>query len=157
MKKISLIKHDPRLVELIKATDQKLLAVWALDCIEKYMYLIEEKYQNETRPREALNMLKKWLKDEIKMWDARKYTYPALTAARELEPADKAASQIARGCSHTLATCHVPTHSEGAAIYACAAIYYLNQDKENVMGLMEKERKWQIEHLLALKKANEEA
>ncbi len=154
MKKPSLIKHDPRLVELIKKTDQKTLAVWALDCVEKYMYLIEDKYPNELRPKESLNILKKWLNDEISMWEARKYTWPTLAAARELECTDKAACMIARACSHTLATCHVPIHAEGAAIYVCAAIYYLNQDKENVMELMEKERKWQIKHLTDLSKHN---
>lgn len=154
MKKHPLIKHDPRLLELIKTTNQKILAIWALDCVEKHMYLIEDKYPFELRPRESLNILKKWLNDEISMWDARKYTWPTLAAARELESTDKAACMIARACSHTLATCHVPTHAEGSAIYVCAAIYYLNQKKENVLSLVEEERKWQIKHLIDLSKPN---
>lgn len=146
------LRHDPRLVELIKTTNQKILAIWALDCVERYMPLLEDKYPNETRPRMALDMLRKWIKDEVKMWDARKFTYPALDAAREIESTDKVACQIARACSHTLATCHVPTHSEGSAMYVVSAIYYLNKDKENVNELMENERNWQIKHLMDLGK-----
>ncbi len=150
------LRHDPRLVEIIKTTDQKILAIWAIDCVEKYMPLLEDKYSNEVRPRTAINMLKKWINGEMKMWDARKFTYPALAAARELEPIDKAACQICRACSHALVTCHVPTHSEGSAMYVVSAIYHLNKDKDkdkdNVTQLMEDERNWQIQHLLDLKK-----
>lgn len=149
---MSKLRHDPRLVEIIKVTDQKTLAIWAIDCVERIMPLIENKYPDETRPRMALNMLKKWINSEMKMWDARKFTYPALAAARELEKTDKVACQIARACSHALATCHVPTHSEGSAMYVVSAIYHLNKDKENVAELMEEERNWQIQHLIDLKK-----
>ncbi|MDD2202927.1 MAG: hypothetical protein PHT75_00330 [Bacilli bacterium] len=113
------------------------------------MPLLEDKYSNEVRPRTVLNMLKKRINGEMKMWDARKFTYPALAAARELEPTDKAACQICRACSHTLVTCHVPTHSEGSAMYVVSTIYYLNKD--NVTQLMEDERNWQIQIKKALK------
>lgn len=146
------LKHDPRLVELIKVTDQKILATWAIDCVEKYMYLLEDQYPNENRPRNALNILHKWMNGELKMWDARKATYPALAVARELEKTDKVACQIARACSHTLATCHVPTHSEGSAMYVVSALYHLNKDNENIDDILEKERDWQIKHLIELKK-----
>ncbi|MDD2489812.1 MAG: hypothetical protein PHY26_00955 [Bacilli bacterium] len=145
------IKHDPRLVELINKTNQKVLARWAIDCVERFMPLFEKKYPNEKRPRDAINMLKKWITVEVKMWDARKYTYPVLVAARELEKTDKASSQIARACSHTLATCHVPIHAEGAAMYTVSALYYLNQNKDNVNQLLEDERNWQIDHLIELR------
>jgi hypothetical protein len=146
------LRHDPRLIELMNVTDQKTLAIWAIDCVERVMPLLENKYPDEIRPRTAIDMLKKWINGEMKMWDARKFTYPSLAAARELEKTDKVACQIARACSHTLATCHVPTHSEGAAMYGVSAIYHLNKDKENVAELMEEERNWQIKHLVDLKK-----
>lgn len=86
------------------------------------------------------------------MWEARKYCWVVLKAAREIEAKDKVACQILRSCSHTLATCHVPTHSEGAGMYVISAIQIFYKDKENVIELMENERKWQINHLLELKK-----
>ena len=36
------------------------------------------------------------------------------------------------------------------AMYIISAIKYLNKDKENVIELMENERKWQIRNLIEL-------
>lgn len=36
-------------------------------------------------------------------------------------------------------------------MYVISAIQYFNKDKENVIELMENERKWQINHLLELR------
>lgn len=141
------LRHDPVLVSLIKTTDKKTLSLWAIDCVEKFMPIIEDKYPNELRPKEALNALKRWMNDELKMWDARKFTYPTLDAARAFEKIDKPACQIARACSHALATCHVATHSEGSAMYVLSAIYHLHKDDKDVSILIKNERDWQIKHL----------
>jgi len=141
------LRHDPRLVALIEATDQKTLAIWAKDCVSKYMHLISDKHPLEKRPQEALDVLQKWIDGDIKMWDARKYTFPTLDAARELELTDKVACQIARACSHALATCHVKTHSEGPAMYVVSALYILYNDNKDVLSIMDNEREWQIKHL----------
>lgn len=146
------IKHDPRLIELIKVTDQKTLAIWAIDCLTRILPIYEHNYPNDSIPDEAIKILKQWLNDEITMWEARKYCWTILKKAKELESADKVACQILRACSHTLATCHVKTHSEGSAMYVVSALYYLNKDKENVSKLLEEERNWQINHLLTLNK-----
>lgn len=84
------------------------------------------------------------------MAEARKYCYPVLAFAREIETSDKAGCQIARACSHCLATCHVARHCEGVTIYTLSFIQYQNQEKENVVRLMEEEREWQINHLVEL-------
>ena len=47
MKKFSLAKHDPEIQELIKTTDQKILAQWTIDCLYRVFYLFEQKYPNE--------------------------------------------------------------------------------------------------------------
>jgi hypothetical protein len=146
----TLPKHDPEIMELIKTTDQKVLAQWAIDCLEKYLPILDERYPNETIPRNAVKILKQWMNDEITMWEARKYCWTVLKLARELEPKDKIACQLVRACSHCLATCHVKTHSEGVSIYVRSALQYLNQDKDNVLEIMEEERKWQINHLIEL-------
>lgn len=138
--------------ELIETTEHKLLAIWAIDCLERFMPYLESRYPNEERPRNAINVLKKWIADEISMWEARKYCYPVLDFGREIEQTDKAGCQIARACSHTLATCHVPRHCEGVTIYTLSAMQYQNQDKENIVELMKEEREWQINHLLELNK-----
>ena len=90
------------------------------------------------------------MNDKITMWEARKYCWTVLKLAREIENEDKVCCQILRATSHCLATCHVPTHAEGTAMYVISAIKHLNKDKENVIELMEDERKWQIKHLIEL-------
>lgn len=145
-------KHDPKMVELIKTTEHKILAQWAIDCLERILPVFEEKYPDEVIPQTAIKILKQWMNDEIKMWEARKYCWTVLKLAREIEPKDKAACQIVRASSHCLATCHVPTHSEGVSIYVRSAIQYLNKDNENAIQLMEEEKEWQINHLIKLKR-----
>ena len=64
-----------------------------------------------------------------------------------MEEYDKPYSQIVRATSHCLATCHVPTHSEGTAMYVVSAINLINENNEDVITLMKDERIWQINHL----------
>lgn len=154
MKKFSLAKHDPRIVELINRTDHKILAIWAIDCFNRGRYLFNKDYPENQIIDKALDTLRLWINDEISMWEARKYCWVVLKTAREIESKDKVACQILRACSHTLATCHVRTHSEGAGMYVISAIQIFYKDREDVIQLMEKEREWQINHLLELKKSN---
>lgn len=89
------------------------------------------------------------------MWNARKYCWTILKRAREVEKENKECALILRGASHTLATCHVRTHAEGSAMYVLAFLKYQNQNKENLIEILEKERKEQIDHLLELKEKYE--
>ncbi len=151
MKKFSLAKHDPEIQALISETDHKVLAQWAIDCLNRVFYIYKERYSSENILKTAIKILNEWMKDKITMWEARKYCWTVLKLARKIENEDKVCCQIVRATSHCLATCHVPTHAEGTAMYVISAIKYLNIDKENVIELMENERKWQIEHLLKLR------
>ena len=154
MKQFPLPKKDIRMKELIATTEHKTLAIWAIDCLERFMPYLENNYPNEERPRTAINILKDWIEDKISMWEARKYCWKVLAFGREIELDDKVGCQLARACSHTLATCHVPRHCEGVTMYTLSAMQYQNQDKENVLELMEEEKEWQINHLLELKNTN---
>lgn len=151
MKTFSLAKHDPELQDLIAKTDHKLLARWAMDCLDRILYVYEERYPDENIPQTAIKILNDWIEDKIPMWEARKYCWTVLELARKLENEDKVCCQIIRATSHCLATCHVPTHAEGTAMYVVSAIKHINKDKKDVIELMENERKWQIEHLLDLR------
>ncbi|MBE6011589.1 MAG: hypothetical protein E7234_03420 [Lachnospiraceae bacterium] len=157
MNKFSLTKHDDELLDMIKPVKQysnehKVLALWAIDCLNRVLPLSETKYPNETILKTAVDTLQKWINDEIKMWDARKYTYTVLALAKTMEKTDKPYSQIVRAASHCLATCHVPAHSEGTAMYVVSAIKLLNKSRADVIKLMEDKRIWQINHLKELMK-----
>ena len=94
MKPFPLPKKDIRMKELIENTDHKVLAIWAIDCLERFLPYLDEKYPSEERPRTAVRILKSWINDEITMWEARKYCWEVLAFAREIEETDKIGCQI---------------------------------------------------------------
>lgn len=158
MKNFTLTKHDDELFAIIKpvkqySTEHKTLAKWGIDCLNRFLSIFEAKYPSESSIiHTAIETLQKWMNGEMKMWDARKYTYTVLALAREIEKNDKTFAQIVRATSHCLATRHVPTHFEGVAMYTVSFLKHFYKNKENVFAIMEEERKWQIEHLKLLMK-----
>ncbi|MDH4215240.1 MAG: hypothetical protein OEV85_15100 [Candidatus Thorarchaeota archaeon] len=147
--KFSVTFKDESTVKLVKKTDHKILAIWAVDCVERVMCYFEEKYPEDHRPRKAIETLQKWIHSGIfKMADIRKASLDAHAAAREVGE-DNAARSAARAAGQAVATAHVPTHSIGAANYALQAIHR-TADSSDVDGAIAKERDWQYQHLLEL-------
>lgn len=95
--------------------------------MEDYCLFINRKYPNEKSVNIALEILDDWINDKVKMWEARKYCWPVLKFARKIEENDKPICQLARACSHALATCHVKTHAEGVTIYTLSYLDYLDK------------------------------
>jgi len=140
---------DERIVELVRRTDHKTLAVWAIDCAERVLPYFEEKYPEDHRPRNAIETLRTWKNTGVfKMAVIRKASLASHAAAREVGE-DIAARSAARAAGQAVATAHVPTHSMGSAIYALQAIYRAarSSDAENAIA---REREWQYQHLLEL-------
>lgn len=155
MTTFSLAKHDPDLLAIIQPVKQyskehKLLAEWSIECLGRYLPLFKKKYPQEIIPDTAVSTLRQWMNGRLKMWDARKYTYTVLALAKELEKTDPIYTKLVRATHHCLATCHVPTHSEGTAMYIVSFIQQDNQGKENVLELMSRERQWQLGRLRQL-------
>lgn len=148
--KISLTQYkDGRIVELVRKTGHKTLAVWAADCAEHVMPYFEERYPEDQRPRKAIEALRKWIHTGIfRMADIRKAALDAHAAAREVGE-DNAARSAARAAGQAVATAHVATHSVGAAIYALQAIHSATSPSDAAIA---RERDWQYRHLLELRK-----
>ena len=145
--KFSITHKDESTVELVRKTDHKTLAVWAIDCVERVMPYFEEKYPEDQRPRKAIETLRKWIRTGVfKMADVRKAALDAHAAAREVGE-DNAARSAARAAGQAVATAHVPTHSIGAANYALQAIHRATNSSDAAIA---KERDWQLQHLLDL-------
>ncbi len=83
-----------------------------------------------------------------KMAVIRKASLDSYAAAREVGE-DNAVRSAARAAGQAVATAHVPTHSIGAAIYALQAIHRASCDADAAVA---KEREWQHQHLLDLRK-----
>jgi hypothetical protein len=141
---------DERLVELVKKTDHKILAAWAIDCAERTMPYFEEKHPADPRPRKAIETLQAWIKTGVfKMAVIRKASLDSHAAARDVGE-DNPARSAAHAAGQTVATAHVPTHSMGSAIYALQAVYRA-ADAEEVEAAITRERDWQYQHLLELR------
>ena len=150
--KFSLTRYrDERTVELVRKTDHKTLAVWAIDCAERVLPYFEEECPEDHRPGNAIETLQTWINIGVfKMAVIRKASLAAHAAAREVGE-DNAARSAARAAGQAVATAHVPTHSIGSAIYALQAIYRATDSSEADISVA-KERDWQYEHLFGLGK-----
>ena len=147
--KFSLAYKDNSLAELVQRTDQRTLAVWAVDCVERVLPHFEGQYPEDHRPRDAIKTLQAWIKTgEFRMAEIRKASLASHASAREVG-VDTAARSAARAAGQAVATAHVPTHSIGAANYALQATHRAAESVEADAAVAE-ERHWQYRHLLAL-------
>jgi immunity protein 5 of polymorphic toxin system len=147
--KFSLAKHKDHFVELVKKTDHKTLALWAIDCAERVLPYFEGKYPEDQRPRQAIETLQTWIKTGVfKMAIIRKASLSSHAAAREVGE-DNPARSAAHAAGQAVATAHVPTHSIGAAIYALQAIHRATNSSD-ADATVAKERDWQYQHLLEM-------
>jgi hypothetical protein len=141
---------DDATVELVKKTDQKTLALWAIDCVDRVMPYFEEKLPADHRPQQAIEALQAWIHTGVfKMAVIRKASLTSHAAAREVGE-DNAARAVARAAGQAVATAHVPIHSLGAANYALQAIHRATNPSE-ANAAVAKEREWQIHHLIDLR------
>ena len=152
--KFSLARKDEPMAELVTETDQKNLAVWAIDCVERVLPYFEEKYPEDPRPRNALVACRAWITTGVfRMADIRAASLAAHAAARETGE-DNAARSAARAAGQVVATAHVPTHSVAAANYALQAIYRATNLSDADTAIA-RERDWQYHHLLALREKSD--
>jgi hypothetical protein len=143
-------KNDERILELVKMTDHKTLAMWASDCAERVLPYFEERYPKDYRPRKAIGTLKAWIDTGVfKMAVIRKASLDSHAAAREVGE-DNAARSAARAAGQAVATAHVPIHSIGSAIYALQAIDRATSGPDTDAAIA-KERDWQYQHLTGLR------
>ena len=148
--KFSLTRKDEEMVELVSKTNQKTLAIWAIDCAERVMPYFEEKYPQDHRPRHALETLQTWIDTGVfQMAVIRKASLYAHAAAREVGE-DSPARSAARAAGQAVATAHVPRHAYGPAIYAQQAMYRATNASDADAATV-KERQWQLQHLLDLR------
>ncbi len=141
---------DEATVELVNKTDQKTLAIWAIDCVERVMPYFEENFPDDHRPQQAIEALQAWIHTGVfKMAVIRKASLTSHAAAREVGE-DNAARSVARAAGQAVATAHVPMHALGAAIYALQAIHRAINPSDAGTAVA-KEREWQIQHLLDLR------
>lgn len=124
--------------------DQRLLAIWAIDCAERALPLFEKLYPADERPRQAIAVGRAWIETGVfTMAAIRGASLAAHAAARDAKGHD-AACFAARAAGQAVATAHVPQHAFGGAYYALKAIAAADpvQAEERVA----QEHAWQVAH-----------
>ena len=143
----SLAQTDKPLETLIRATDHKTLAEWAIACALRVLPYFENAYPDDKRPRTAIETLQAWLETgEFKMEIIRRASLDAHAAAREVGE-DNPARSAARAAGQAVATAHVRTHAIGAAMYGLQALYRASSAAE-VASAIATERAWHYQRLL---------
>jgi hypothetical protein len=98
--------------------DQRLMATWAADCVERVLPFFEKAYPKDDRPRKAIEACRTWVRTGVfKMADIRGASLAAHAAARDAKE-NSAACFAARAAGQAVATAHVPQHAFGGAYYA---------------------------------------
>ncbi|THG29972.1 putative immunity protein [Naasia lichenicola] len=137
-------QRDPRLITIRRGgsltdEDHHLLAEWSARCSEHVMPLFERESPEDPRPREALEVLRGWIRGELAMKQAHDAAFHANSAGRGL-PDPARFSALAAG--QAVAVAHVAAHDLGAAAYAIRAV---RADRGDAAGLHE--RDWQRDRL----------
>ena len=143
-------ERDPRLITIRRGgtlTDEhhRLLADWALLCAEHVLHLFEDHQPGDSRPRDAVDAGRAWIRGEVRMGDARRAAFQANAAARGMSDPAKFAALSA---GQAAAVPHVAAHDLGAAAYAIRAAVAGVADDEAAQARAS-ERDWQREHLPA--------
>ncbi len=116
-------ERDPRLTTIRRGgslTDDhhRLLADWALLCAEHVLPLFQDGQPGDSRPRDAIDAGRAWIRGELSMMESRQTAFQANAAARGLpDPAKFAALSAGQAA----AVPHVAAHELGAAAYAIRA------------------------------------
>ncbi len=123
--------------------NHQLLALWAAACAEHVLHLFELERPYDTRPRQAIEQARAWVRGEIKMSQSRASAGASNTAARDLSGAARHAAYAA---GQAAAVAHVAAHDLGAAAYAIkAARAAASQGEQEIAGRIECQ--WQREQL----------
>src|SRR5688572_23450827 len=120
---ILLKKRDPRFITIRRGgtltdSDHRLLALWAAACAEHVLHLFESVQPSDTRPRQAIELIRAWTRGEITMSASRAAGGHAMGAARALTGAARHAAYAA---GQAAVVAHVAAHELGAAAYAIKA------------------------------------
>jgi hypothetical protein len=143
-------ERDPRLITVRRGgtltdDDHRLLADWALVCAEHVLPLFEEQRPADSRPRDAIEIGRAWIRGELRMTDAHNAAFQANAAARGMPDPAKFAALSA---GQAVAVAHVAAHDLGAAAYAIRAAGASVAAGDAARAWVE-ERAWQRERLPA--------
>ena len=129
--------------------EDRLVGLWAADCAERVLPLLEAKAPSDTLPREAIEGIRAFARGGKRTARLRSIAWAAYAAAREVgDPVATAAARAAglaaaTAYMHALATLDQAKHALGPAVYGALARKLAAVDDPSVG---DEEIRWAIEH-----------
>ena len=110
------------LAMLFRRQNHKTMVLWALDLAAEPVAELEEKYSDETRPREALEAARAWAEGKIKMRLAQRKILDCHAFAKEID--SKGDIALCHAVGQACAVVHTAGHAMGYPMYELSAIVY---------------------------------
>ena len=132
------------LAMLLREQNHRIVVFWALDLAAESVEKLEEKYPDETRPREALEAARAWAAGNIKMRLAQRKILDCHTFAKEISSKEDIA--LCHAIGQACAVVHTAGHAVGYPMYELSAIVY-RLGIENCREAIERRKQEYIEKL----------
>ena len=110
------------LAMLFREQDHRVMVLWALELAAESVAELEEKYPDETRPREALEAARAWAEGKIKMRLAQRKILNCHAFTKELD--SKVDIALCHAVGQACAVVHTAGHAMGYPMYELSAIVY---------------------------------
>ena len=110
------------LAMLLREQNHRTIVLWALDLAAGSVAKLEEKYPDETRPREALKAARAWAEGKIKMRLAQRKILDCHAFAKEIDSKEDIA--LCHAIGQACAVVHTAGHAMGYPMYELSAIVY---------------------------------
>ncbi len=110
------------LTTLFREQSHRIMVLWALDIAAESVAKLEEKYPDESRPREALKAVRAWAEGKIKMRLAQRKILDCHAFAKEINSKEDMA--LCHAIGQACAVVHTAGHAMGYPMYELSAIIY---------------------------------
>ncbi len=133
------------LTMLFRGQSHRTMVLWALDVAAESVAKLEEKYPDESRPREALEAARAWAEGKIKMRLAQRKILDCHALAKEIDSKEDIA--LCHAIGQACAVVHTARHAIGYPMYELSAIVY-RLGMENCAEAVEQRKQEYINKLL---------
>ncbi len=103
----------------LSVSDRRELVEWTIACAERMLPLFLAERPDDTRPQEALDAARAFLRGELSIEAVREKAFACHAAAREAE--DPSALAAARVCGQAAAVAHMAGHARQVPRYTAKA------------------------------------
>ena len=123
------------LLQAFQVQNRRTLVLWALTCVQEPAALLQTRYPEDSRPRQAVELATAWAAGSIKMPLAKHGILAVHAMAKEVAAAADAAlcHAVGQGC----AAVHTEGHAIGLALYELTAIV-LSSNGDTCISALEK-------------------